>query len=365
MAKLAIAHDWLLNARGAERVLAEFCAVLPEISIYTLFLDPETVTETVKRHSVYVSSWDRLPAVRRYYRLLLPFFPRAASTLQVRDVDAMLSISHSVAKAIPRAAGIPHVCYCLTPMRYLWEPQLYGDALNGSLRGWLLRFIADDLKRHDLRSSRSVDHFVAVSRTVQERIQRVYGRSSLVIHPCADLEFFSPADLEREDFYLIVSALVPQKRIDLAIEAFNRSGRKLLIAGSGPLRAALERGAADNIQFLGWRTDEQVRELYRRARALVFPGTEDFGLVPVEAQGCGCPVAAFGEGGLTETVVEGETGLFFAESAADSLNLTLDRLERSSFDPSKIVANAQRFSRSRFRAQWREFFRRLNLDVFG
>ena len=219
------------------------------------------------------------------------------------------------------------------------------------------------LKAWDLQSNRGVDNFVAISRTVQQRIQRVYGCRSVVIYPSVDLEFFRAADAVREEFYLIVSALVPQKRIDLAVEAFNRTGKPLWIVGTGPLWRHLRRKARSNIHFLGGLSDEEVRQLYSRARALIFPGSEDFGLVPVEAQACGCPVVAYGEGGATETVVEGETGLFFPEATPESLGKTLCLFERTRFADEKVVKNARRFDRARFRSEWRHYFKKLGVRV--
>ncbi len=363
MTQLAIAHDWILTTRGAERVLYELCGFFGRASIYTLFCNDGSLPDNWDRHDVRTSPLNLLPGVERYYRYLLPLFRRAIEGLRVEEADLLISVSHSVAKGIRRRPGIPHVCYCLTPTRYVWEPQLYGQSLDGFLKSRFLSVASRGWKEWDLETNQRIDFFVAISKTVQERIQRCYGRSSEVIYPCVDLDFHRPLQLPREDFYLVVSALVPQKRLDLAIEAFNQNRRRLVVVGAGPERAALERGASANIQFLGWQSDETIRELYNRAKALVFPGTEDFGLVPVEAQACGCPVIAHRSGGLTETVLSGETGVFFSDQDPVALNEAIRKLERSPLDSDKAVLNATRFSRLAFRRQWKGFLRQIGFEL--
>ena len=362
LTRVAICHDWLLNQRGAERVLTEFCRTPATLSIYTLFFDSDLLGSALDRHLVYVSSLRRLPAPRNYYRYLLPFFPRAIRQFQVRDVELLISISHSVAKAIPHDPGVPHICYCLTPMRYLWEPSLYRPDLRGPLRRILLRLLSRPLRSWDTRTNKSVDFFVAVSKTVQRRIRRTYGQESRVIYPFVDLDFFRPTTATREDFYVIVSGLVPNKRISLAVEAFNRSGKALRIVGSGPLLRRLRRMARPNVQFLGWQPDDEVRTLYRTARGLVFPGHEDFGLVPVEAQACGCPVIAYGKGGVTESVVAWETGIFFQDPTPEALREAVEDIEKSPLEEGRMIQRAQRFSRDRFWSEWRQCLKDLGLD---
>lgn len=344
-----------MSPRGAERVLKEFCRFSGLLSLYVLFLSPGRIDPLIKRHVVFASTLSRLPGVERYYRYLLPLFPRAVERLRVRNADLLLSISHSVAKGISRDPDIPHVCYCLTPMRYLWRTELYGEELRSSWQGLCLKLVSGRLKKWDVETSPRVDHFVAISRTVAERIRSVYNRQAEVIYPCVDLDTFEPRNAPREEFYLMASALVPHKRVELAVEAFNRLGRPLWIVGNGPLSSRLKRRARRNVRFMGWLPDPELRDLYCRARALIFPGVEDFGLVPVEAQACGCPVIALGEGGATETVREGETGLFFDEPSPESLLQRVHDFERSRFDPRRAVEHARRFSRRRFFAEWRSY----------
>ena len=363
MTRIAIAHDWLATPRGAERVLSEFCSIFQNVEVYTLFGNPDFLPGVVGQHSVYVSTMNRIPGVAQYYRYLLPLFRGAVAELKVDQADLLLSISHSVAKAIPHASDIPHICYCLTPTRYIWEPQLYGLSMPGSWKGKLAAWATQGLRRHDLQSNKQVDHFVAISKTVQERIRTHYQRDSEIIYPCVDLDFYRPQYRLRQDFYLIVSALVDQKRIGLAVEAFNQNGKKLRIVGSGPLERTLQSLSGENIEFLGWQSDDAIVEFYNSAQALIFPGSEDFGMVPVEAQACGCPVIAYQEGGVTETIVAGETGLFFPEATADSLNLAIQQFERSSFDAARAVVNSKRFSRSVFYQAWNAFLKRIGFNL--
>ena len=361
MNRVAICHDWILDPRGAERVLVELASGWDRLEINTLFLDPASLHPSLQERTVFASALNRLPGVRRYYRYTLPFFRRAALSLLVRNADLVLSISHSVAKAFPREPGIPHVCYCLTPMRYLWEPHLYGKELRSSLRGLALSYWARSLKSWDRETSGSVDYFVAISKTVQKRIKRVYGRDSTLVYPCTDLDFYTPSAVKRENFFLVVSGLVPQKRLDLAIHAFNLRGDRLLVVGSGPLSRVLQKRARSNIEFLGWQSDETIRELYRQARALIFPGLEDFGLVPVEALASGCPVIALGEGGATEVVEDGATGVLFPEQTVPSLLEALESFDSIRFRPTLLRQSVQRFSRQRFRRSWQEFFAKVGL----
>ena len=349
MNRVVSCHDWIVDPRGAERVLVELASGWDRLEINTLFLDSANLHPSLQELTVFASTLNRLPGITRHYRYTLPFFRRAALSLPVRNADLVVSISHSVAKAFPRRPGIPHVCYCLTPMRYLWEPHLYGSELNDSFRGLALSYLARSLKSWDQETSGSVDHFVAISKTVPKRIERVYGRNSALVYPCSDLGFYTPNSDRRDGFFLVVSGLVPQKRLDLAVEALNRRGDRLLVVGTGPLSRVLQKRALSNIEFVGWQSDEDIRQLYRKARAVIFPGLEDFGLVPVEALACGCPVIAFGEGGATEVVEDGSTGILFPEQTVPSLLEALERFDSIRFRPEGLRQSVQRFSRSHFR----------------
>jgi glycosyltransferase involved in cell wall biosynthesis len=347
--------------RGGEKVLESLCRVFPEADILTLLYDPSAVSEVIRRHRVTASWLNRAPGARRHHRYFLPLFPQAAESLDARGYDLVISVCHAVAKGL-RAGGARHVCYCETPMRYVWD--FTGDyfRFGGGRRWkrWALEWQRERLKRWDLAANAGVTEFLANSQHVRQRIASCYGRQARVIYPPVDTEFFTPGASGPRDDWLVVSALEPYKRVDLAIEAFALSGRPLMIAGRGTQEQALRRIAPANVRFLGWVSDEQLRELYRGCRALIFPGQEDFGIVPVEAQACGRPVVAFGQGGALETVLDGETGVFFAERNSASLLDAVERAARTRFDPAAARRNAERFSRPRFEREIREY-----LDLSG
>jgi len=293
-----------------------------------------------------------LPGVRHYYRYLLPFMPLAARW-RLPPSDLVVSFSHCVAKAAVPPPGTPHVCYCFTPMRYAWHMReaYFGRGLKGRLLDRVLRRLRD----WDRRTADRVTHFVAISRTVQRRIQECYGRASAVIYPPVDTDFYQPAAVRREPYYLVVSALAPYKRFDLALQACRQLRRRLVVIGSGQDEKRLRALAGPETDFLGWQPDEVIRAHLRRCQALLFPGEEDFGIVPVEAQACGTPVIALARGGATETVVplggkDAPTGVWFAEQSVDALAAAIDMLERHAgdFDPTVARRQALRFRQGRF-----------------
>jgi glycosyltransferase involved in cell wall biosynthesis len=354
--RVALVHDWLTGMRGGERCLEVFCELYPEADLYTLLHVPGTMSPIIERRRIVTSFVQKLPAAARCYRYYLPLFPAAIGRLDLRGYDLVLSSSHCVAKSV-LAPGGPHVCYCFTPMRYVWDMyDEYFGARAGLLTRALMPPVAAALRRWDRRTSRRVDHFVAISRFVADRIRRFYGRSADVIHPPVDVQRFRLAEEEPEDFYLVVSALTPYKRVDLAVDAANRTRRRLKVVGSGPEESRLQALAGPTVEFLGWRDDDEVAELYRRCRALLFPGLEDFGIVPLEAMAAGRPVIAFGAGGALETVVslDGEepaTGLFFQEQTVEVLVQAIGRFESAAhrFEPKACRARAERFDRPRFK----------------
>jgi glycosyltransferase involved in cell wall biosynthesis len=312
--RVAIVHDWLTGMRGGEKCLEVLCDAFPDATLHTLIHRKGSTSPTIERMTIRTSPLQALPGVFRHYRKLLPLMPIAARSWQVGDVDLVVSLSHCVAKAVRVPAGIPHACYCFTPMRYAW------DGRDAYLEGWrdrpLKRALAgallDRLRQWDRRSSDKVSHFVAISETIRDRISRCYGRESRVIPPPVDADFYTPDGSKRDGGYLVVSALVPYKRIDQAIEACVRTGRRLTVIGEGPERTRLERMAGPEVTFLGWQPDEVIRDHYRRARALLFPGEEDFGIVPIEAMAAGCPVIALGRGGVAENV-DDRVGRIYSE----------------------------------------------------
>jgi glycosyltransferase involved in cell wall biosynthesis len=302
--RVALVHDWLTGMRGGEKCLEVLCEAFPEARLHTLIHRKGSTSPTIERMTIRTSPLQALPGVFRHYRKLLPTMPLAARSWHVGDVDLVVSLSHCVAKAVRVPVGVPHVCYCFTPMRYAWDGRdAYLDAwrekpLKLALAGNLL----DRLRAWDRRSADNVTHFVSISETIRERISRCYGRESRVIPPPVDADFYTPDGSTRDQGYLVVSALVPYKRIDQAIEACVRSDRQLTVIGEGPERGRLERLAGPTVTFLGWQPDEVIRDHYRRSRALLFPGEEDFGIVPIEAMAAGCPVIALGRGGVAENV---------------------------------------------------------------
>jgi glycosyltransferase involved in cell wall biosynthesis len=351
--KIAVVHDWLNGMRGGERVLEAILEICPSSTIYTLFHQRGRVSEFIESHRIVTSWLDRIPGIYRYYRNFLPLFPAAIESWDLSGFDLVISSSHAVAKGV-RAGRATHICYCHTPMRYLWDAQ--ADYSFDPIRRLALSAIQTGLRRWDCETARGVDHFIANSRFVQDRIQKYYGRHSDVIYPPIDTEFFtiSPST-KREDFYLAAGALVPYKRLDLIVEAFNQSGRRLVVAGSGPQWRSLRKAAGANVEMRGWVTDDELRRLYRSAKALVMAAREDFGMIAVEAQSCGCPVIAFGAGGAAETVHDGNNGIVFAEQTVDDIERAVCRFEVMRWPADQVQPQVEIFSREIFQARIRKF----------
>ena len=308
--------------RGGEKVLEAFCRRYPDAPVYTLVHNPGSVTAAIESHPIHTSFVQKLPGASRHYQRYLPFFPTAIERFDLRDFDLVISTSHCVAKGALTHPGTRHLCYCHTPMRYVWSAyeDYFGDGRVGTPASWVLPFVASYLRTWDVAANPRVDEFAANSETVRARIRRYYGRDCRVIHPWVDLEFFHPdPKVEREDYFLVVSALVPYKRIDMVLEAARRVSGRFVIIGEGVERRVLEAQAPPNVTFLGWVDGDALRAHYRRCRALLFPGVEDFGIVPVEAQGCGAPVIGLRQGGLTETVRDRLGGVLYPRASADDL----------------------------------------------
>jgi glycosyltransferase involved in cell wall biosynthesis len=368
--KVALVHDWLTGMRGGERCLEVFCEIFPQADLFTLVHQPGAVSPTIERVSIHTSWLQALPRSTAYYRHLLPLFPLAIRQFRLTGYDLVLSSSHAVAKGVDRDGSPVHVCYCFTPMRYIWDQsQVYFPRDRFSSVSWaLLQALFRYLRAWDVKTSGGVDEFVAISDHIAAKIRAYYNRLAYVIPPPVDCGFFTPDSSPQQHgaaFYLIVSALVPYKRVDIAVEAFNRLQLPLVVIGVGPERPKLERRASSAIRFLGWQPDAVVREYYRRCEALIFPGEEDFGLVPVEAQACGKPVIAFGKGGVLETVIplngaapddtpsRSPTGVFFYDAAVEALCDAVSLCQRhlTAFEPAAIRRNALRFDRSKFKAR--------------
>ncbi len=360
--RVVLVHDWLTGVRGGEKCLEPAARRFPAARLFTLLHARGSAPAAVERLRPRASALNRLPGWRHYYRYLLPLMPLAARW-PVPACDLVLSFSHCVAKAARPPAGVPHVSYCFTPMRYAWHMRdAYFDAAGrgafGRAKEAARAAVLARIRAWDRAVSDRVTHFVAISRTVQERIRECYGRESVVIYPPVDTDFYTPARVPREGFYLVVSALAPYKRFDLAAEACRRMGRTLVVIGTGPDLPRLKAAAGPNVQFLGWQPDEVVRDHLRRCRALLFPGEEDFGIVPVEAMACGTPVVALGRGGVAETVVGvgtgGEpTGVLFADQSAGGVIDGVERFEREAghLDPAAARRRALEFRTERYEAE--------------
>lgn len=344
---VALSHDWLNGMRGGERVLELLCQGFPGAPVYTLLHEAGKVSEPIERHRIHHSFIQGFPAVYQRYRYYLPLFPRAVERFKLDPADLVISTSHCVAKGLRPPSGARHLCYCFTPMRYAWTfyEEYFG---TNPVKKLFLKPTLAGLRRWDRRVSDRVDLFVAISEHVRERIERCYGREAEVVYPPVDTERCTPGTDGPDDFDLIVSALVPYKKIDLAVEAYNRLGTPLKIVGTGTEHDRLRRVAGSNIEFLGWQSDEAIVALYRRCRALVFPGEEDFGIVPLEAQACGRPVVAFGKGGALETIVDGDTGVFFPEQTASHLMEAVQRCASTAWNPATIRRHAERFGEQAF-----------------
>jgi glycosyltransferase involved in cell wall biosynthesis len=348
--RVALVHDWLTGMRGGEKCLEPLARRWPDARLFTLFYKRGSVSADIERLAVRPSVLNRLPKVTSYYRFLLPAMPFAAGW-NIREADLVVSLSHCVAKSARAPQGVPHVSYCFTPMRYAWHMK---DAYfrKSGLKAAAIGRLLGSIREWDRRTADRVTHFIAISRTVQDRIRECYNRESDIIYPPVDTEFYTPAAVPREDFYLVVSALAPYKRFDLAIDACRKLGKKLVVIGTGQDAKKLQAKAAPGITFLGWQSDEAIRHHLRLAKALLFPGEEDFGIVPVEAQACGCPVIAFGRGGATETIraVGEPTGVFFEEQTVDAVAEAIERFERDSdrFDPRAARKNALLFRKEKF-----------------
>ena len=358
--RVAVVHDWLVASGGAERTLARILECYPQAELFTLvdFLPPEERGFVGKR-AIHTSFLQRLPFARRHYRRYLPLMPVAIESFDLSGFDLIISSSFCVAKGVLTGPGQLHVSYVHSPMRFAWDLQhqyLREHRLERGVHGFLTRKLLHDLRMWDLRTANGVDHFITNSQFIAGRVWKAYRRESVVIHPPVDTEFFQPGDVEREDYYLTASRLVPYKCTRLIIDAFAQlPERRLVVIGDGPEFARLKRAAGPNVRMLGYQPDSVVREHMQRARGFVFAALEDFGITPVEAQACGTPVIAYGRGGVTESVVDGKTGVFFEEQTVEALLEAVQQFERrlGKFSAAEIRANALRFGVERFKQQFR------------
>ena len=379
--KIALIHDWLTGMRGGERCLEVFCELFPEADLYTLLHIKGKTSGTIEGMRVRTSFIQNLPFAAKKYRYYLPLFPMAIEQFNLRGYDLVLSSSHCVAKGVITPPDTCHIAYIHSPMRYVWD--LYHEYFGPHRTGWLVRKIiplfVNYLRMWDVTSSHRVDYFIANSINIAGKIKKYYGREAEVIYPPVETDLFRPLN-EDGDYYLVVSAFAPYKRIDLAIQAFNRLGFPLKVVGGGQEERRLKSMAGPSIEFLGWVSDKELVSLYARCKALVFPGEEDFGIVPLEAMACGRAVIAYGRGGTVETVIpvqgsrfkvqgsqltvdssqmgeEGPTGVFFYEQTPEALMEAVKNFEKNAyiFDKVKTREHALRFDRRVFKDRIKDF----------
>ncbi len=343
--------------RGGEKVLVSLARLFPEAPIFTLLHVKGSLTPELEAREIRTSFVQRLPAVDRHYRHYLPLFPAAAESFDLGGFELVLSSSHCVAKGVRPAPGALHLSYCHTPMRYVWDryDDYFGPGRASPLARLVIRPLAARLRAWDARTASRVHHFAANSAYVAGRIRRHYGRDSVVIPPPVDTVFFTPGADAPGRYDLIVSALAPYKRLELALEAYRGTGRRLRIVGTGPEAARLRARAPAEVEFLGHVDDTELRELYRDCRAVLMPGVEDAGIVPLEALACGRPAVVFGEGGGAESIEHGRTGLVLNEATPEALRAAVATLETARFDRLGLRARAEAHRTERFEERIREF----------
>ncbi len=365
--KVAVVHYWLYGMRGGEKVLREILHLFPKADLFTHLYVPEKLAPEISRRKVTTTFIQTLPMSRKLYQAYLPLMPRALNQLDLESYDLIISSESGPAKGVTKGSRACHICYCHSPMRYIWDQQDVYLERAGLLKGMYLKAITPFMRRWDVQSAQQVDHFIANSEFVGRRISKIYGKSSQVIYPPVDVDFFKQVD-HKEDYFVLAGQLVPYKRPDLAIRAFRKLNLKLKVIGTGPMLEELKSLAGPKVEFLGFLGDEKYRQCLSKARALIFPGEEDFGIIPVEAQSSGTPVIALGKGGALETVVGvgeensnlqggGSTGVFFKEPTLESLMEAVDTFLRNEtfFHPSTCRKQGEKFSVREFRSHFSGF----------
>lgn len=353
--RVAVVHYWLVGMRGGERVLERILRLYPGADIFTHVYDPDAVSSFIREHKVITSFINRLPGARKHYQKYLPLMPAALEQLDLRGYDLVISSESGPAKGVIAPPDARHVCYCHSPMRYLWDH--YHDYLEGAgrLSRMAMPIFFHGLRGWDVTSAARVDELVANSSFIRSRIRRAWGRDSHVVHPPVSIEEFTPTN-EVSGSYLWVSQMTPYKRADIALEAFNKLGLPLTMIGEGEMRRDLEKRAKSNVKIIPRVSFAELKHAYASARALVFTPEEDFGIVPVEANASGRPVIAYGRGGAVDSIVPDETGLFFEDQTVDALVEAVERFERwlPHFDPAAATANARRFAPEIFDSKFTE-----------
>lgn len=354
--KLALVHDWLTNMGGSERLVINFKELYPDAPIYTTVYNPENLDKELQNIDVRTSFLQKRKNAKTNHQKYFPFMPMAFESFDLNEYDIVLSSSSSCAKGVITNPDTMHICYCHSPMRYGWE--FYYEYKNkehmSKVKKIFLKYFMNYMRIWDVASSKRVDYFIANSENVAKRIWKHYRRQSVVIHPAIRTRVFNISEVN-EDYFLVVSRLVPYKRIDLAVQTFNELGLPLVIIGGGCDLDKLKTMAKDNVKFLGIQPDEVIKEYYAKCRAFVFPGEEDFGITPLEAQASGRPVIAYGKGGVLETVIEGKTGLFFKEQTVESLKEAINKFRKMQFSKIEIREQALKFDEEIFKEKINKF----------
>jgi len=369
--KVAIVHDWIIDIGGAENCLREIYSLFPSANVYTLVSKEESIRKLlIPSNKVTNSFISKFPKAKVKYRNYLMFFPLAVEQFNLSEYDVVISSSHAVAKGVLINSNQLHICYCHTPIRYAWDlyhRYLDEAGLSKGVKGIVAKLILHYIRLWDFTTANRVDYFIANSKYVARRIKRIYGRESVVIYPPVDIDKFEICT-QKENFYLTASRMVPYKKIDLIVEAFSKMpDKKLIVIGDGPDFEKIKKKAGKNVELLGYQPFKVLKDYMQRAKAFIFAAEEDFGIVPVEAQACGTPVIAFGKGGATETVIEGKTGVFFREQTMDSLIEAIRDFEKmeDKFDSFEIRKNAEKFSKERFKKEFKEFVENKIEEFFG
>lgn len=349
--KVAIVHYWLVTMRGGEKVLEELCKLFPQADVFTNVYDESKISDTIKSHKIYTTKINKWPMAKKMYQKYMPFMPKALMDLDLTGYDLVISSESGPAKGVVPSPNAFHLCYCHTPMRYLWD--MYHEYFRKSnpIVKFFMKSMIPSLRLWDVMSSNLVDCFVANSHYVQARIKRYYNRDAKVIFPPCDIEKYINNPRNPKDFYLFFGQLVGYKRADLAIEACIKSGRKLVVIGDGKSKEAQKYAKTGLITFTGRVSDDEVAKYLSEAKALIFPGIEDFGIIPVEANSAGCPVLAYKDGGALDSIKENETGLFFEEQTPESIIECMNKFEQleSSFTNRELFTNhVKQFSKEEF-----------------
>ena len=360
--RVAIVHEWFTSMRGGEKCVEALCELYPHAELFALLHTQGSVSPAIERMPIHTSFIQNVPFARRHYRHYLPLFPTAIQQFDLSGFDLVITSNHCVAKGVRVPSNALHMCYCYTPMRYIWGlyDEYFGKGRAALLTRMGMRLFVNYLRRWDVRTAANPRHFVAISQHIRERIKAIYHRDADIIYPPVNTSHFQLSRVAG-GYFLIVSAFVPYKRVDLAIEAFNQLGDRLVIVGDGPDAVRLRTLAGRNIEFVGWQSDEKLKEYYAGCTALIFPGEEDFGIVPVEAMASGKPVVAYAKGGALETVVQSatlNTGILFERQTSESLVAAVESVKQTRFDPEALRSFALTFDREVFKRKMKEYLDR-------